>query len=255
MIDGAFPGFNANFDFQVLPPGTPVAGNFTLFAFPGDVLTDIEMLEYAVGKGANIYWNTNAVLFKKNWVERVSALPLQEITIGLDATTADVYDEIRVKGDFERAVKNVKALLNNRNPKTRIILQFIRQDSNFHQEKEFKEYWLEKGACVKVRPRLGWGDGVEAPELILEQSERIGPCPWLIRTISIHWNGAAVQCDADWDQHHPFGNINDSSIENVWNGKLAERRQAHRRMDFSFELCKECNDWQAGVSETFGMGK
>jgi radical SAM protein with 4Fe4S-binding SPASM domain len=211
----------------------------------------IEMLEYAAEKGANVYWNTNAVLFKEKWIERICALPLREITIGLDATTSEVYDKIRIKGDFDRAVENTISILERKQPKTDVILQFIKQEENFHQEEEFRALWLQRGATVKIRPRLGWGTGVDSPDLILNQDERVGPCPWLIRTISIHWNGAAVQCDADWDQKHPMGDINTMSIEEVWNGKLADRRRAHRNMDFSFELCSDCNDWQAGVSETF----
>lgn len=211
----------------------------------------IEMLQYGVSKGANICWNTNAVLFKKEWIKKICELDLREITVGLDATTSESYDKIRIKGDFDRAVKNTIEVLEQKQPGTNVILQFIRQEANAHQEDEFKKFWLDRGAIVKSRPRLGWGAGVDSPDLILGQDERVGPCPWLIRTISIHWNGAAVQCDADWDQKHPIGDINTTSIECVWNGKLAERRQAHRNMDFSFELCRECDDWQAGVSETF----
>jgi hypothetical protein len=47
MIDGAFPTFNANFIFQVLPPGTPIAGDFTVFTLPGEVLVNIDMLANA----------------------------------------------------------------------------------------------------------------------------------------------------------------------------------------------------------------
>jgi len=53
----------------------------------------IAMLEYASSNKLNIYWNTNAVLFKKDWIDRICAIPLREITIGLGATTSEVYVE------------------------------------------------------------------------------------------------------------------------------------------------------------------
>ncbi len=49
MVDGPFPNFSANFniEFETLLPGTPTAGDFTLFTLPGGVLTNIDMLANA----------------------------------------------------------------------------------------------------------------------------------------------------------------------------------------------------------------
>jgi radical SAM protein with 4Fe4S-binding SPASM domain len=133
----------------------------------------------------------------------------------------------------------------------RITVQIIEQQDNRHQIEEFKQYWLDKGAVVKVRPRLGWGKGVDAPELVMEQDQRVGPCPWLVRTVSIHWNGTVVQCDGDWDQRWPVGDLNRQTLEEVWLGELAKRRELHRSHDFDFDPCRNCKDWQAGLSEFY----
>jgi radical SAM protein with 4Fe4S-binding SPASM domain len=211
----------------------------------------LEMLEYACEKGAILVWNTNAVLLEQRWVERIVKLPLREIIVGLDAIDAETYGKIRRGGDFQAAVQNVLSLLVCRNQTTKITVQFIEQELNAGQAEAFREFWLEKGAVVKIRPRLGWGDGVASPALVLEQSDRIGPCPWLMRNIAVHWNGNAVQCDADWDQRFPVGNVTDLTIKEIWEGILLERRQRHQRGDFSFELCQTCNDWQAGISKVY----
>lgn len=211
----------------------------------------LEMLEYGCSRNARIIWNTNAVLLSGDALDRVARLPIEAICVGLDAATAETYARIRVRGDFRAAVANTEALLLKRHPATKITVQFIEQELNAHEVERFKGHWLARGAQVKVRPRLGWGDGVDSPELILGQDDRVGPCPWLMRTISIHWNGNAVQCDADWDQKHSVGSIATSTILALWSGELAERRQRHISGDFSFPLCQSCDDWQAGISETF----
>lgn len=209
----------------------------------------LDMLEYAGLKRLKVIWNTNAVLLNDAWIDKIMKLDLREIIVGLDAATEDTYKIIRVKGDFSAAVANTLKLIERNNKKTRITVQFIEQDANTHEKDAFKLFWLAKGAVVKIRPRLGWGNAVETPALTLSQTERVGPCPWIIRTVSIHWNGVVAQCDGDWNQKWPAGNLNNQTLEEIWKGELASRRRRHRRMDFDFDPCKNCTDWQAGLSE------
>ncbi|MDD4601880.1 MAG: radical SAM protein [Negativicutes bacterium] len=211
----------------------------------------IEMLEYACTRKAKIVWNTNAVLLNDRWLQRILALELKEIIIGIDAINEITYNNIRCGGNFRKMMDNVIKLLKNNNGRTKITVQFIEQEMNSGEKELFKEFWLSKGAVVKIRPKLGWGNAVQTPTLILGQEERKGPCPWLIRTVSIHYNGTVVQCDADWDQKYAVGNIAKNTLEEIWLGELAERRIKHRKMDFDFEPCKHCSDWQAGLSEFF----
>jgi len=209
------------------------------------------MLTYARKVNLPVIWNTNAVLLNDGFVQRVSELELREVIVGMDAFSKNTYDKVRIGGDFEKAVENTKKLLDDRRPNTRITVQFITQAANEHEKDDFKEFWLSQGAVVKIRPRLGWGDGVDAQDLVLEQDDRLGPCPWIIRTVSIHWNGMVVQCDGDWDQKSVVGDMRVQTLKEIWDGELAERRRRHRNGDFDFEPCKNCNDWQAGLSEFY----
>lgn len=209
----------------------------------------LEMLEYGCSRGARIIWNTNSVLLSESIIQRIANLAIEEICVALDAATEATYTRVRVGGDFHAAVENTVSLLRLRNPETRVTVQFIVQAENSHEAEAFRKRWLALGAKVKIRPRLGWGEGVESPDLILRQEDRAGPCPWLMRTISIHWDGNVVQCDADWDQKHAVGNIVEYTIKELWDSELAERRRRHVRGDFSFPLCQTCDDWQAGISE------
>ncbi len=209
----------------------------------------LQMLEYAREKKARIAWNTNGVLLNSDVIDRLGRFEIEEIIVGLDAVTQETYAKIRTGGDFARVVQNVKTMLGKRWSKTRITVQFITQENNETEEDAFVRYWIDRGAVVKVRQRLGWGKGVGANNLRIPQELRTMPCPWLIRTMSVHWDGTTVQCDADWNAEHPVGNLRDMSIEDAWQNKLRERRLRHRKMDFKFEPCSSCNDWQAGLSE------
>ena len=58
-----------------------------------------------------------------------------------------------------------------------------------------------------------------------------------------------VQCDGDYEGNFPVGNVSDSTIQELWNGSLKERRERHRNNDFSFGTCRNCSDWACGISE------
>jgi radical SAM protein with 4Fe4S-binding SPASM domain len=149
-------------------------------------------------------------------------------------------------------VKNLEFFLSRigtmRTARPKLIVQFIVMDENESEVEAFRTYWLAKNAIVKIRPKLGWGTGVKAENLNLENSERTFPCPWLTRTVSIHWNGKFGQCDADFEGQYSPGDIRTQTISEVWNGELAKRREKHLAGDFSHDLCTTCKDWQAGRS-------
>lgn len=220
----------------------------------GDKL--VEMIHYAKTKGIrNVHLNTNARFMAPEMSEKLITSGVDEIIVGLDAFTSETYDRVRVGGDFAETVRNIEYLLAVKQErelaKPVVILQFIVMEENEHEEEQFKSYWLSRGAVVKIRPKLGWGAGVEAKNLNLPESARDFPCPWLNRTVSIHWSGRFAQCDADFEGNYSPGDIRTQSIREIWMGELAKRRKRHWEGDFTHDLCKNCRDWQAGRSEFF----
>jgi radical SAM protein with 4Fe4S-binding SPASM domain len=216
----------------------------------------VAMIAYAKKQGVQkVILNTNARYLDAQMSDKLISSGLDEIIVGLDAFTSATYDKIRVGGDFQETVKNIEHLLSTKKEKNlsrpSVILQFIVMDENEHEVEQFKHYWLAKGATVKIRPKLGWGTGVEAKNLNLPDSERDFPCPWLNRTVSIHWSGKLAQCDADFEGNYSPGNVTTQSIKEIWEGELAGRRERHWRGDFTHDLCSKCKDWQAGRSEFF----
>lgn len=216
----------------------------------------VSMIEYAKSKGIQkVILNTNARFMDAQMTDKLVSSGLNEIIVGLDAFTEATYDKIRIGGDFRETVKNIEHLLEVKEgknlPQPSVVLQFIVMDENEHEEEQFRGHWLSKGAVVKIRPKLGWGAGVEASNLNLPDSERNFPCPWLNRTVSIHWSGRLAQCDADFEGDYSPGDVTRQTIKEIWDGELARRRERHWQGDFTHDLCTKCKDWQAGRSEFF----
>ena len=215
-----------------------------------------DMIAYAKQQGIQkIHLNTNARFMDSEMSEKLIASGVDEIIVGLDAFTKETYDRVRVGGDFHETIKNIEHLLEMKKArgveKPVVIIQFIVMEENEQEEGQFRDYWLSRGAVVKIRPKLGWGAGVEANNLNLPESERNFPCPWLNRTVSIHWSGKLAQCDADYEGNYSPGDIKTQTIKEIWEGELADRRDRHWKGDFTHDLCKNCRDWQAGRSEFY----
>lgn len=221
-------------------------------AIMGEPLMDptiLDKLSYAAEAKLHICLNTNAMLLTPEMSKVLVDIGVKDFYVGLDAMFPATYAKIRVDGDFSSVVRNTIALINEaKKTDAEVCVQFIDMEENDSEMKQFISFWTGVGAVVKVRPRLGWGLGVDTDGLVLSDAERDFPCPWLNRTISIHWNGAVVQCDADWDDKDVVAHFPEKSIKQIWDSELAEKRERHMNLDFDFGNCKDCKDWQAGKS-------
>ena len=217
----------------------------------------ISFIKYAKQKGiGNVSLNTNAMLMTSEMSIKLIESGLDTILIGIDAYKKDTYNKIRIGGDFDKVVFNVLELLEHKvefepEHKLKVIVQYIVMEENEKEVKQFKQYWLSRGAIVKIRPKLGWGAQIQADNLNLREKDRTYPCPWLTRTVSIRWDGNFNQCDADWDGQYSPGNIYGQSIKDIWDGELSLRRQKHWDGDFRHELCSKCKDWQVSRSRFY----
>jgi len=216
----------------------------------------IPMLSYARDRGfRNLHMNTNATLLDETRSRELLACDLKEISMSLDAATEATYRRIRVGGDFSRAVANAERLIRLRDDmgleRPRITIQLIVMPENENEIEAFKEYWLARGGVVKIRLKVGWGGAVPSEALAAANVVRDFPCPRLLRSVHILWDGKFAQCDADFEGRLSPGSIHENSIREVWQGRLAKRREQHWRLDFRNPLCRECRDWGMGRSETY----
>jgi len=208
-----------------------------------------------------IAMNSNLNLLRPDMIESLVTSGVDEVIVGLDAATPELYPTIRVGGNLEYVRHAIEQLAETKERLAsltpRIVLQFIVMDENEHEEQAFIDYWKNTGLDVelKIKPRTGWGGAVSVWDGMLKgrQKDRT-PCTWLLRQMTVFWNGQVPQCDGDWNGRTRFGNLNRQSINEVWNGSLAKVRARHFRKDYRFVPCIECEDWSAGLSRSVKCG-
>ncbi len=234
-------------------------------ALMGEPLLDkgiFQKVEYASNKGIHIALNSNLNAFKKEMTDDLFNSKVPEIIVGMDGFKPETYEKVRVNGDHKKMMNALSHIIEEKKKRNldypKITLQYIVMDENEDEVEDFVSYWEKSGKKVtlKIKPRTGWADGVGAWTNIINvnQEERNLPCTWLIRQMTVFWNGQVPQCDGDWDGKTSFGNVNENSLEEIWTGALKKIRDRHMNLSFKFSPCDVCEDWQAGMSDKIECG-
>jgi MoaA/NifB/PqqE/SkfB family radical SAM enzyme len=216
-----------------------------------------DMIRYAKKNGlTDVVTNTNANLMDEDASRKLIAAGLDAIYIGIDAFTAETYSQIRVKGDYNVTVNNILRLLQLKkeaqSTKPDVFVQFVEMDNNLHEKESFISFWSEQGVNVKIRPKVSWAGLIDAPNLVLGDDDR-WPCYWAMQTMSITDSGKVVTCAVDLDARFVAGDVNVSSLKEVWNGKLRDLRSMHVNKRFADlpAICLNCRDWQSARADYY----
>jgi len=221
-----------------------------------------EMVRYASDKGVEVHLNTNMKAFEPEMLDPLFDSGLVELLIGLDGASPKVYETVRRTGNYSRVIENIHLILDEKErrglDKPRLTLQFIVMEENAHEQEAFVQYWQGTGKKVrlKLKPRTGWV-GAVSPWFNGDDplsAARDIPCTWLLRQMTVFWNGHIPQCDGDWDGGTFMGDVNRQSLLEIWQGPLKLLRERHLRLDFKDLPCENCLDWQAGRSRWVQCG-
>lgn len=214
-----------------------------------------DQIRYAKAKGlTDIVLNSNANLLDETAARDLIASGLDAIYIGIDAHSPESYAKIRVGGDHAKVVANVRRLLalkrelGSQTP--RVFVQFVDMDDNRGEMDDFIAFWTAEGAQVKIRPKVSWAGQIDAPNLVLDNSQR-WPCYWAMQSMSITDRGLAVTCAVDLDARFVAGDVNKATLKSIWNGRLKENRQHHLNGNWDAlpEVCRQCRDWQSARAD------
>jgi radical SAM protein with 4Fe4S-binding SPASM domain len=210
----------------------------------------LDMIEYARLQGAKIGLITNGSLLTPMTVDRLLACGTDAIEISADAADKETYEKIRVGLDFDRLLVNVRYLMDRRNEtksKTKVIVSLVNQKALDGKLEQAKEFWEKIVDNVQVRKYLTWSinDAGQSADPEPLMKDRV-PCPYPFERIVIDSRGKTIFCSYDIAGETDFGNVNDQSIRNIWQGeKLTAWRKLLLEGQYEqIDICKKCPDWR-----------
>ena len=172
-------------------------------------------------------------------VEAIVRSGLDVMIISLDGVTQEVYEKYRVKGKLPLVMDNIRLFVQKKKElgyKTPYLeWQFIVMKQNEHQIPEAQRLARELGVDRIIFKKVDFPHGigteemarqwvpVNTPEFRRDQpldkpyNEAGNKCWKLWRSGVINWDGGYAPCCYLTDAKDDFGNINDQSIEEIWN--------------------------------------
>ncbi len=212
-----------------------------------------DMIAYAHEKGLRAEISTNATLLTEDVSKEILKAGLGAIYMCLDGASAETYEAIRRRGDFEKTKANIQRFIELRrevpSPEPLVNVQIIEMQPTLPEMEEFTRQWQQAGVYrVSVKPFDSWGNQVDTISALRAKEANVPPkrwhCPNLWFHVHIYWDGTLVCCDRDFDALYPLGNVKDGVMK-AWNGPaMRELRRKHlsKQLD-DVPSCRNCVEW------------
>jgi len=219
----------------------------------------IEMGRYAKSRGIpNVRLITNAVCLSKDKTEELLGdSGFDEIHFSLDALTEETYRKIKGRDVFETVQENIKYFLSQKREKKRwkpfVNLHILRMRDTVDEIDGFFEKWsplLSEGDQILVKEvhTQGGTVGDRRLEDQIPKGERF-PCRQLWEFLYVCRNGDVVPCCMDPFKKLKIGNLNESSLKELWDGPNLKRiRDIHQKGRYDeIPQCSQCESfWNLG---------
>ena len=201
--------------------------------------------------------STNVSLLDEERSRALLEAGLDLIILSIDSLKKEVFENIRVRLDFDEVVENALRFIRLRdeiNPGTRIWMRMIRQKENRDEWPHYQKFWSEHMPAtdrIYYHNIFNWGGQLTGYQPIAKSYEPNLPCVALWSLLVIFANGDVPLCNVDYNNKFPTGSVLENSIEELWRSKIMnERRQMHLegRKD-CISLCVNCNVWDEPESQ------
>ena len=218
--------------------------------------------------GTTISSNLNLVNRDEQFLEEVVHSGLDHLTVSIDGTTQSVYEVYRKGGNLEHVLANLLYLLRyrdrvgSRTPK--VEWQFLVMKHNQHQVDDARRLAHEMGVdrvrftpaglpfneLTNVLLANQWISDLPdyrgyAPDKMVERGYLYDEsCFYLYRAMTVNPEGGVAPCCVLYHSKFDFGNLVESSLEDVWNSAHYRASRAlfsGKPYDGGFQTaCHEC---------------
>jgi len=213
----------------------------------------LEMGALAKSKGIpRVRLTTNATLLTEQKTEEILKGKIcDEIGFSLDALTEETYKKLKKGAQFQTVEENIAHFLYKKGNRGRpfVSLHMLKMKETAPEIDGFIQKWkplLGKGDHILVKDVHDFAGQVEdrRPGVQPYVGKRL-PCRQLWNFLYVSWDGDVMPCCIDPLRRLKIGNLNQSSLEELWNGPLIQEiRHIHLQGRYKeIPLCSGCANW------------
>jgi len=210
----------------------------------------LERLAYVTEKGImDVHLNSNAMLLTPEISNHILDSGVTRVCFSLDASTKETFQKMRPNLEWEVVKNNVETFIKMRNERGQSLplvrVSFLLNDINSHEVDSFKEHWMGVADYVSVQRFVPISTKKEDKlSQFIDEAPTEGKqsCSYLWESLFVHGDGVVVPCAAHRSRFISVGNINESSLYDIWHSDaMNELRDALRKGDLeSTKLCASC---------------
>ncbi|MDD5594692.1 MAG: radical SAM protein [Candidatus Omnitrophica bacterium] len=201
----------------------------------------IEMIKYAKKAGIpEVSSLTNGVAITPEMFEEIIKAGLDWLTISFDGLN-DKYEEIRRPAKFDEMYDKIKMFSKLKN-KFSSVKPVLKIQSIWTQIKDDPQAFYDAFSPyvdnIATNPLIDYNRSLNDKQIVLEEKF---DCPFIWQRLTIFSDGNVPLCINDENAKYIIGNIRNSSLIEIWNGKaFNEARKAHS-LNKGIELLPVCN--------------
>jgi len=176
---------------------------------------------------------------------------MDTLIASIDGVTREVHEAIRKRTNFDTIVANVERHLRLRDTTGapgRVLVRFIRQQSNASEWLAYKSFWearidKSKGdAVIKFDVHNCGSRILDYQQMAIDEGDNIEPCIDLWERIIVFASGAYAFCSADQSGYFDLGNALDKDPIDVFNNETFtyHRNQMLAGRWHDLEHCRTC---------------
>lgn len=172
---------------------------------------------YAEKKGISVYLNTNGSLMTHEKIDSLISSGFHgTFNISFHAATPELYNDI-MGLNIENTVNNIRYLA-SKYPKEKIGFNVINYHWPEDEEEKVKKLLSEWSNDIQTKKAISRAGLVFRKKKYIRQIAGCGPGRVLYQMVICH-NGDALLCCNDMARKEIVGNLQNSTIQEVWNGE------------------------------------
>ncbi len=205
----------------------------------------VEFCEILRKKNVNVLISTNcSVAYHK--IEDVLSNENVRILACLESLDHDIYHKM-TGGNLNSVLEFIELAKKHRRFRDQVTILTVETYLNRgHSELVRKGY----GDEFPVVRRLSDSFGGNIDDSIVFDGEgdkpvnRV-PCVFPFVNCAVDWDGKVGWCCFDYDTPIPYGDLNDNSLKEIWDGPVwTELRERHLTLDLQGTICEKCTGWR-----------
>jgi len=192
------------------------------------------------GNGLMCHINTNGMFIDDEFITKIIRMKLDSIKFSFQGVTKDEYEKYRRGAEWEKLILNIKRLYDFRWKKKFPFIGIGTTISGNNRDNAVTDINNFKAKMLQISDEVivGTTRNIINPEY----SGKTPRCPEMFDKLSVNWDGTVTACCSDWNNTLLVGDLNKSTLYDIWRGDAIDhyRKMIINKRHSELEPCKAC---------------